>query len=57
MDLNAACRQVMGEGAALSTLTALLLEEDLPDQAHVHAAAAVKVCPRCIRSSSVGPHF
>ena len=42
--LYASCREAMGESAALSTLTALLAEEDLPYEAHVHAAGALKVC-------------
>lgn len=46
--LNASCREAMGESAALSTLTALLAEEDLPDEAHVHAAGALKVCPEAL---------
>lgn len=44
--LNASCREAMGESAGLSTLTALLAEEDLPDEAHVYAAGTIKVRPR-----------
>ena len=44
--LSASCREAMAESAALSTLCALLAEEDLPDEAHVYAIGAVKVRPR-----------